>query len=180
MLREDIVKHMANVGYISYMFGGDIELTKKEQIDLLYGGNYHDIGKFSIDKNILYKKGKLSRDEFSKVSDHPIIGYKQLKETGIISTVPTIVIQHHEREDGSGYPFGLKSNEINKLTKIVSLADSYDAMTSKRSYSKVMSHSEAIIEIGNSLGTQFNEELGEKFIKFLEKVNSKEELLTIA
>lgn len=109
-----------------------------EQIQhVITAGILHDLGKARIPSNILNKKGKLLPDEFNCMKKHTIIGYNMSKNvTGLRHDIRQAILMHHEREDGKGYPFGVKGNKIHLYTKIISISDVYDAMTSDRVYKK--------------------------------------------
>lgn len=116
-------------------------------------GLIHDIGKIGVDENILNKPGRLSLDERMDIERHPEIGWKILSSTNEFSELAQFVLNHHEKWDGSGYPNGLKGDSIPLEARIISVADSYDAMTSERSYRKGMSIDAAIIELKRCSGT---------------------------
>lgn len=122
-------------------------------------GLIHDIGKIGVDENILNKPGRLSLDERMDIERHPEIGWKILSSTNEFSELAQFVLNHHEKWDGSGYPNGLKGDSIPLEARIISVADSYDAMTSERSYRKGMSIDAAIIELKRCSGTQFDPEI---------------------
>ena len=127
--------HSLNVSMLTTMLGKWLGYSQKEIKQLAMAGLFHDIGKLKIDENIINKPGKLTDVEFEEIKKHSIYGYNILKETvGISKNVSLGVLQHHEREDGSGYPLGLKENEIHEYAKIIAICDTYDAMTSNRVY----------------------------------------------
>ncbi|MDM8534213.1 HD domain-containing protein [Clostridiaceae bacterium HSG29] len=144
--------------------GMDDELVER----IYWAGLVHDIGKILISKDIINKKGKLTNGEYEEIKKHPIFGYKALNKSKVTEDIAKIVLEHHERIDGAGYPNGLKGDEISIESKIIAIADSYDAMTSERTYKKSMTNEEALEEIKNNLGTQFDYELGLKFISLME------------
>ncbi len=110
------------------------------------GSALHDVGKFLIPSDILNKKEKLTDNEFALIKQHPVLGYDLLKELNIDYHVKQAALSHHERCDGSGYPLGLKTNEIDDHAMIVSIADVYDAMTSARKYRTPLCPFEVIAE----------------------------------
>ena len=130
-------------------------------------GLMHDIGKIAIEDNILNKVGKLSVDEYKEIKKHPEIGYRILGSVSEFSELAIHVLQHHEKWDGSGYPKGLKGEEISVDARIIALADTYDAITSYRTYHNIRSKDVAIEEIKRCLGTQFDPRLGNKFIELV-------------
>jgi len=137
----------------------------EEQIHRIYlAGLLHDIGKIGIDEQVLRKNGKLTPEERECIQRHPSIGASILRGIKQMRDIVPGVLCHHERIDGSGYPDGLRGNEIPLTGKIVGLADSFDAMTSKRVYRDALSVEHALEEIRRGLGTQFDEEVGTIFL----------------
>ena len=127
--------HSLNVCMLATMLGKWLGYSQKEIKQLALSGLFHDIGKLKIDENIINKPGSLTDEEFEKIKKHSIYGYNILKETvGISKNISLAILQHHEREDGSGYPLGLKGNEIHEYAKVIAICDTYDAMTSNRVY----------------------------------------------
>ncbi len=126
----------------------------------------HDIGKLVIHEAILNKKEKLSPEEWEIIREHPVTGEKIL-EPVLDEELLRVIRSHHERVDGTGYPDGLKGEEIDRSSQIVSIADAYDAMTSIRSYRKPLTREEAIKEIKRVSGTQFRPEVVEAFLKVI-------------
>ncbi len=136
-----------------------------EYIQRVYlAGLLHDIGKIGIDERVLRKEGKLTEEEMNQIKAHPSIGANILADIKQMRDIIPGILYHHERIDGKGYPHGLLGNQIPLIGKIVMIADSFDAMTSKRTYREAMSIEQAIDEIEKGLGTQFDEELGRAFI----------------
>jgi len=142
----------------------------KERCELLKkAAELHDIGKLVTHENILNKKGKLTEEEWEIIKKHPIIGEDILKPVLMDEDVLAIVRSHHERYDGNGYPDGIKGDNINIFAQIISVADTYDAMTSPRPYRPALSKEEAIEELKRNCGTQFNTQIVKAFLKALEK-----------
>jgi len=138
----------------------------EEQIHRIYlAGLLHDIGKIGIDEQVLRKNGKLTPEERECIQRHPSIGASILRGIKQMRDIVPGVLCHHERIDGTGYPDGLRGNEIPLTGKIVGLADSFDAMTSKRVYRDALSIEHALEEIRRGLGTQFDEEVGTIFLE---------------
>jgi putative nucleotidyltransferase with HDIG domain len=131
----------------------------------------HDIGKFGIEENILNKKDKLSEDEWETIRKHPLIGDEILKPIFLNKELLTIVREHHERYDGTGYPYRLSGENINICAQILSVADAYDAMTSPRAYRPAMKREEAVAELKQNKGTQFNPKVVDAFIAMLEETH---------
>lgn len=132
----------------------DLPEVEKDRLELL--STLHDIGKVGISENILRKPGKLSKDEWVEMKRHPEIGYRIAIATPELIPIAESILCHHEYWDGNGYPQGLKGENIPLLSRILSVADAYDAMTQDRPYRKAMAHEEAIIEIKRCAGTQFD------------------------
>lgn len=127
-------------------------------------GIMHDIGKIAIPDNILLKPGKLTESEFEIMKTHSEKGYKLACSIPEIMDISNEILTHHERWDGRGYPLGLKNEEIPILSRIVSIADSFDAMTKDRCYSKAIEVEDAILELKRCSGTQFDPHLVNIFI----------------
>ena len=137
----------------------------EEQLNKIYlAGLLHDIGKIGIDEVVLCKQGKLTEEEMERIKKHPSIGAGILREMKQMREIVPGVLYHHERVDGKGYPNGLVGDEIPLMGKIVGLADSFDAITSKRAYRSARTVKQALEEIERGLGTQFDEKIGRAFI----------------
>jgi HD-GYP domain-containing protein (c-di-GMP phosphodiesterase class II) len=130
---------------------------KEERIHKIYlAGLLHDIGKIGVDEAVLRKKGKLTSEEFDCIKTHPSIGAGILSGIKQMRDIVPGVLYHHERVDGKGYPSGLTGERIPLMGRIIGLADSFDAMTSKRTYRDALTVEQAIEEIRKGLGTQFD------------------------
>ena len=130
--------------------------TPKEQEDIYTMGLLHDIGKIGIPKEILNKNAKLTDEEYRQIREHPVLGQEILKYVEELPALATGARWHHERYDGRGYPDGLAGEEIPEEARIICVADAYDALTSKRSYSGIRPQSEVRAEIARCKGTQFD------------------------
>lgn len=127
--------HALSVGILSYAIGKWLGLEQGEGMQLALAGVLHDIGISRISGHYIYKNGILTKDEFEEVKKHTLYGYQVIKDTkGLTEGTILSVLQHHEREDGSGYPLGLKKDQIHLYAKIVAIADIYHALVSKRNY----------------------------------------------
>ncbi|MBO7336114.1 MAG: HD-GYP domain-containing protein [Lachnospiraceae bacterium] len=126
--------HSTNVSLICGAFGQWLGYNGKDIDQLMLAGLLHDIGKLMVPESILKKKGALTKDEYEIIKGHPKAGYDMLKNQNLDDKVALVALQHHERTDGSGYPSGLKSHHIEDFSKIVAIADVYDAMTAARCY----------------------------------------------
>jgi HD-GYP domain-containing protein (c-di-GMP phosphodiesterase class II) len=160
--------HSERVAFISRWIAerlSEHESLEEEQVHKVYlAGLLHDIGKIGIEEAVLRKNGKLNDQEFDRIKKHPSIGAGILREIQQMRDIVPGVLCHHERVDGRGYPNGLTGDEIPLTGKIVGLADSFDAMTSKRTYRDAMTVEEALAEIERGLGTQFDEKIGRIFL----------------
>jgi len=148
-------------GAISAVMG----LSDEEQRDTRLAGYLHDVGKCNVSKTILNKPGKLTTGEYGRVKKHCQVGYDMLKLIKPFSRVAEIVRQHHERFDGSGYPFGRKGSQISIEARIITVADSFDAMTSATSYHRQLSLEQAFEELKSNSGKQFDPEVVGAFFK---------------
>ena len=132
---------------------------------LEYAGILHDIGKLGITENILTRRGALSTEEWKTVREHPRIGANILKEIPFLDKAKGLVLHHHERFDGSGYPDRLKGDDIPIGARLLAVADAYEAMTSLRPYREgVLTQEEAIDELERNKGTQFDPEVVVAFV----------------
>jgi HD-GYP domain-containing protein (c-di-GMP phosphodiesterase class II) len=144
-----------------------------EHIDDIYlAAKLHDIGKISIPSSILNKQGKLTPAEYSLIRTHPEQGYNIIKNIEYFSHISLGIKHHHEHWDGTGYPDGLRGDDIPLIAQIISIADVYDALTSDRSYRPALSHKEAVEIIVNNSGKQFNPLLIKAFINKLDVFES--------
>ena len=136
---EYTYKHNIGVGIIATYLGEKLGLGKESLSELTLAATLHDIGKTRIPKEIVEKPGKLTESEYLEMKRHTIYGYELLKNIpGIPQSIPLAALQHHEREDGQGYPLGLKGKRISYLSKIVAIADVFHAMSSERAYHQAM------------------------------------------
>ena len=149
------------------MIGKKLGLPEEQLRILRIGGLFHDIGKIGIPDNILQKESKLTDDEYSEIKNHPSIGVHILGSAEIFKDIIPIVKHHHERYDGRGYPSGLKGEEIPYIARIAAVADTFDAMTSKRSYRDALDLQVVKDEIKRCEGTQFDPEIAEVFLEIL-------------
>ncbi len=160
--------HSERVAFVSRWVAEKLseqEQLDEDQIHMIYlAGLLHDIGKIGIEEAVLRKTGKLTEQEFSRIKQHPSIGAGILHEIKQMRDIVPGVLCHHERVDGKGYPGGLVGEQIPLTGKIVGLADSFDAMTSKRTYRDAMSVEQALAEIEKGLGTQFDGKVGRAFL----------------
>lgn len=161
--REEI--HSRRVSELCYKIGVTLDLPKDELNLLKVIGNLHDIGKIAIDEAILNKPGKLSPGEWELVRRHPEIGYRILASSGEYADMSEDILAHHEHWDGTGYPKGLKGEEIPWRARIIAVADAFDAMTAPRPYRNTVSIEAAVGEILKCAGTQFDPVTARVFAK---------------
>jgi putative nucleotidyltransferase with HDIG domain len=161
--------HSYRVTKIALSFASLLQLSPFELKDLELGALIHDIGKMKIPASILTKKGKLLETEFLEMKKHPQFGVEILRNYHVNEHVMNIVLHHHERWDGKGYPYGLKGEEIPEFARILALADSLEAMTGIRPYRSPLSWEEAYDEIKKGKGTQFDPSLTTLFLKWMEE-----------
>lgn len=161
-------QHSVNVAVLSVILGIWIGLSKDELIDLCIGALLHDIGKVFVGKKIIQKPTKLTSEELDTIKLHPKLGYEYIKDIPKLKkSSKLIVLQHHERINGTGYPNAIKGNDIHYLAKIVSIADVYDALTSDRSYKEAMSPCEAFEFILSNSDSMFDSQLTKIFSKIM-------------
>ncbi len=160
--------HSDRVSEISVLIGEKLGLSDQDLRTLRIGGLFHDIGKIGVPDSILQKESKLTDDEYSEIKNHPAIGVHILSTATIFKDIIPIVKHHHEKYDGNGYPSRLKGEEIPYLARIATIADSFDAMSSKRSYRNSLPLDVIIEEFKKNRGTQFDPELDDLFLDILE------------
>lgn len=148
--------HSDRVSYYSVMIGKQLGLSDADLEILKQGALFHDVGKIGIPDAILQKPGKLTDEEYDDIKNHPSIGAKILAPAKIFSDLIPMVLNHHERFDGKGYPIGLAGEDIPLMARIVCVADSFDAMTSDRSYRPRFTVIAALEEIERCKGAQFD------------------------
>ena len=160
--------HSDRVSAYSVLIGEKLGLSDEDIKTLRIGGLFHDIGKIGIPDSILLKESKLSDDEYSQIKNHPAIGAHILQDATIFKDILPIVKHHHERYDGNGYPGRLKGEDIPYFARIAAVADSFDAMTSKRSYRDALPIDVVKSEFERCSGTQFDPEIAKVFLEILD------------
>ena len=161
--REEL--HSNRVSMLCESMGAAMGLPDYRIMELKTVGLFHDIGKIAIDEDILNKRDKLTDEEWEEMKRHSEIGYRILSTANEMSEMAGYVLAHHERWDGNGYPRGLKGPEIPLESRIISIADSYDAMTSESCYQDIISEEEAVIVLKNGAGVKFDPALVTVFIE---------------
>ena len=159
--------HSDRVSEYSVLIGNALNLPEKDIQTLKIGGLFHDIGKIGVPDSILLKEDRLTDDEYSEIKNHPSIGAHILSTASIFNDIIPIVKHHHEKYDGTGYPGRLKGNDIPYLARITAIADSFDAMTSKRTYRDSLPIEVVIEEFKKCRGTQFDPELTDVFLNIV-------------
>lgn len=159
--------HSDRVSEFSVLIGKYVGLSDVDLKTLQIGGLFHDIGKIGVPDTILQKNSKLTDDEYSEIKNHPSIGSHILSTASIFKDIIPIVKHHHERFDGHGYPSQLAGNDIPYLARITAIADTFDAMTSKRSYRDALPLDVVIAEFERCKGSQFDPELADVFLNIL-------------
>ncbi len=160
--------HSERVRFLSLELGRHIGLDFKELEILEQAAILHDIGKIGIESFILQKQGKLTGNEYSMIKAHPLIGEEILGPIETLAEVRQTIIQHHERYDGKGYPYGLKNDELSLKSRILTVVDTFDAMMSDRPYRKALSLQKIKQEVLNHSGTQFDPYVVASFIELLD------------
>lgn len=159
--------HSDRVSEYSVLIGKKLGLDEKTLHILKIGGLFHDIGKIGIPDSILLKESKLSDEEYSQIKNHPMIGVHMLGDAAIFTDILPIVKHHHERYDGRGYPSQLVGDDIPYVARIAAVADTFDAMTSKRSYRDSLPIDVVRAEIERCSGTQFDPNIAKIFLDIM-------------
>ena len=176
--------HTARVTAYASLIGQHLELSAKELHLIRIGTPLHDIGKIGIDDEILKKESKLTFEEFEIMKTHTVKGAKILEQIADLAEAIPIVRSHHERWDGGGYPDGLAGDKIDRLARIVAVADAFDAMTSERPYRRGMAAEAAFAEVERMLGKQFDPEAAAAFLsikpRIIQEMQSETKKLNLA
>jgi len=161
--------HVERVVVYSKLLTDKLELSEEDKKKLIYGAYMHDIGKMNISEEILNKKMPLTKEEWDVLKQHPAYGAEIIKPVESLMDLSPLIFHHHERYDGKGYPGNLKGENIPYLARVLTVVDSFDAMTSNRPYSNRKTHDEAIEELKKCSGTQFDPFIAKAFIEVLEE-----------
>lgn len=159
--------HVERVVLYSKRLAETLGLTEMDKRTLVCGAYIHDVGKIDINESILIKRMPLTDDEWEKLREHPIKGEETIKYVNCLQQARPLVRHHHERYDGTGYPDKLKGEEIPYLARVLTVVDSFDAMTSNRVYNTRKSYAEAIVELERCKGTQFDPLITDAFIEMI-------------
>lgn len=161
--------HSERVVLYSRLLAQKLNLSKEEEDTLIYGAYMHDIGKINIAQDVLMKKMPLLPEEWNMLKQHPENGVEIIKPVKSLQNMIPIILHHHEKYNGTGYPGSLKGEEIPYLARVLTVVDSFDAMTSNRPYNKRKTYEEAIIELRKFSEIQFDPIIAEKFIEVIEE-----------
>lgn len=162
-------QHARNIQTLAMNLGKRLCLVEREINEISLLALLHDLGKVAIPESILRKPGPLSPEEWEIMSKHPEIGHRIAIASPDLVAVADGILSHHERWDGGGYPRGLKQEEILLAARIVTIVDSFEAMTGDRVYRQGMSVEEALVEIANCAGTQFDPEIAKEFLQMMKE-----------
>lgn len=159
--------HCNRVSEYCVLIGKKLGLPQEDLDKLRIGGLFHDIGKIGISDNVLKKEAKLTNEEYDEIQTHTSLGVDILTKNKVFKEIIPIVEYHHEKYDGNGYPFKLKGDEIPLAARITAVADTFDAMTSKRIYRDPMSLTDVIEEFKKCSGTQFDPNIVNTFLDII-------------
>jgi len=161
--------HSSRVALYSKMIAKEAGMNEEEINNLFYVALLHDVGKIGVPNEIINKPGKLTDSEYVIIKEHPLIGYNILKTIDEIPEISIGALNHHERCDGKGYPNGIDDNSIPKFARIIAVADSYDAMTSNRSYRNYLPQEKVYEEIEKGKGSQFDPEYADIMLRIMKE-----------
>lgn len=167
--------HSMRVAYFSLVIGAEAELNDEEMHELELSAIFHDIGKIGTPDAVLNKPSRLTEEEFTIMKQHPEKSSEILKEFPGFEKIASNALYHHERYDGKGYPLGLKGDDIPLLSRIILIADTFDAMTSTRPYRKGLTYEVAFDELVQFSGSQFDPRLVKCFVDGMNKEALKNE-----
>ena len=167
---SDTAEHCLLVNKIAMIMGRKIGLSDKELLQLNWGSLLHDIGKLSLNDSVLLKESALTNSEYSTIKNHPAIGHELLKNNSYIGAGKQIILFHHEKWDGTGYPHQLAEETIPLLVRICSVADSVAAMGVDRPYRKALPAAEILQQLRLNSGTQFDPQLVAVFISMADEL----------
>jgi HD-GYP domain-containing protein (c-di-GMP phosphodiesterase class II) len=160
--------HSGRVGSYARKIGVRLGLPEAQLDQVVMAALMHDIGKIGVRDHVLLKQGRLTPEEFEDIKKHPELGWMALKNVNDFRSISLIVLHHHERMDGAGYPAGLKGSVIPLGSRIIAVADSYDALTTDRPYRKARTQGQAVEELLSCAGSQFDSRVLEAFLDSLE------------
>jgi diguanylate cyclase (GGDEF)-like protein len=161
--------HVERVVFYCKLMAYKLKLSEKDKKNFIYGAYMHDIGKINIPKEVLIKKMPLTKEEWEMLKQHPADGVEIIKPVKSLNNLIPMILYHHERYDGKGYPENLKGEDIPYLARALTVVDSFDAMTSNRPYNKAKTYQEAIEELEKCSGSQFDPEITAAFIEVIKE-----------
>jgi len=162
-------RHSGRVTQLSLMIGARLDLPPDRVVTLELAAQLHDVGKIGTPEAVLTKPGVLTDEEWVDVLKHPALGGAFLAGVPELEEIATIIRHHHEHFDGMGYPDGLQGEAIPQLSRVIGVADAYDAMTSERPYRRAMTHAQAADELTRYSGTQFDSEIVQHLLAALDQ-----------
>ena len=165
-------KHSAQVAYWVRSTARVLNQDEETAHTFFWAAMLHDVGKIGVPENVLTKAGPLSDYEWTMMRLHPILGANIVKSTKVLDTIAPVIFYHQEKYDGSGYPFGLKGDDIPFGSRILAVADAYEAMTSHRVYRLALNPEEARQELYHNRGTHFDPQVVEAFLHVAEEQHS--------
>ena len=166
--------HSDRVAALAVKIARRMGMSEEDVRQIRLAGLFHDIGKVGVPDGVLLKAGKLTDEEFDVIKQHPEKGEKILEALSFFKSVAPVVRSHHERIDGKGYPDGLKGEEIPLESRVITISDAFDAMTSDRHYRKSKSVKEAVSEIEKNRGTQFDQKIADIFLKIVQETGTED------
>jgi HD superfamily phosphohydrolase YqeK len=161
--------HSDRVSRGAGMIAREINMPPNRAEAVTFAGMLHDVGKLGVPTKVLQKDGALTEEEYAAIQLHPMRGLEIVGEIGFLNEALTGIMHHHERMDGRGYPMGFAGDEIPQFAKIIAVADAFDSMTSTRSYRKARRIDEAVAELRNGAGSQFDPKIVDAFVSALDR-----------
>lgn len=162
-------EHSTRVAYFATLIAKELGLTEQQILELEFAALFHDIGKIGVPDSILKKPGRLTAEEYEEMKNHPVYSAEIIEHFKPFQGLALSVKHHHERFDGRGYPSGLKGEEIPLFSRMILVADTFDAMTSTRPYRKGLPFASAYGELMELAGTQFDPQIVKAFIRVMRK-----------
>ncbi|MCP4113894.1 MAG: HD-GYP domain-containing protein [Desulfobacteraceae bacterium] len=168
--------HCDRVAYYAEKVAREMGMPENRVKLLMLAGQLHDLGKIGVDDEVLCKAGRLTDEEFVHIARHPVIAWQILEPATFLAEVREIILAHHERFDGTGYPRGLSGDKLSVEARILAVADSYDAMTSNRPYRRHLREEHALSILREKKGRQFDPEIVDVFLAARKGFEGREEL----